>query len=322
MNEASSKYVDRLATEKLLKEKLTLVRHVPAIPVRRPDPGLAEFERLQGLPREATDTGEGKDRELSFVSAVDSGYPKNDRVHCRLWMADEPAGTVVFVHGLYEENLDIHSFLLSALRKNGFSVCAMTLPYHYDRKPDESIFSGEFFWSGDMERSVRAYRQAVFDLFQTTSYARERFRMPVVVVGFSMGAGIALTLAGLTSLDGVFVINPVCNISGLVWTSALFSAVRRDLEEQSITLEDVRATFAGFEPLNGAGSRTDGTRITLGRSLYDQINDPANYDLLMTQRGIQNVCVYKAGHLNVLRVPKLAADVLRFCRTIGRNELR
>jgi pimeloyl-ACP methyl ester carboxylesterase len=152
-------------------------------------------------------------------------------------------------------------------------------------------------------------------------YLRARFGSPVGVIGFSMGGGIALTLAGRTQLDGVFAINPVCNISELVWTSPLFSTVRRDLEEQGITLEDVRATFAGFEPLEGTGAPTEVVRIRLGRSLYDQINDPANYDLLIARRGIINVMTYKAGHLNVLRVPKLAADVLRFCRTSMRNEL-
>lgn len=39
-----------------------------------------------------------------------------------------------------------------------------TLPYHFERKPDQSLFSGEYMVSANIERTVQATRQAVADL--------------------------------------------------------------------------------------------------------------------------------------------------------------
>lgn len=39
-----------------------------------------------------------------------------------------------------------------------------TLPYHFDRKPNQSLYSGEYMVSANVERTVEATRQAVADL--------------------------------------------------------------------------------------------------------------------------------------------------------------
>jgi pimeloyl-ACP methyl ester carboxylesterase len=207
------------------------------------------------------------------------------------------------------------------LNEHGATVHLLLLPYHYTRKPEASAFSGEYFLSGDIDRSTLAYKQAVFDLHQVYAWVRAETGGAVGVVGFSMGGGIALSLSALTPLDGVFVINPVCNISSLVWTSPLFATVRSDLETGGVTFEDLSTLYATFEPLNATTVKTDRARLVLARSVYDQINDPANYDLLVERWGVRNVITYKAGHLNILRVPKLATDVFSFVAQHGRDEL-
>jgi hypothetical protein len=62
---------------------------------------------------------------------------------------------------------------------------------------------------------------------------------------------------------------------------------------------------------------TDTENVALARSLYDRINDPANYDLLAAKWKLGNIWEYKAGHLNILRLPRLAPDVARFCLERG-----
>lgn len=309
MNEASSKYVDQIATEKLINEKLKHVHHAPDPMGSWVDTRFLDFDRLPQQPEEVRELRQENSIEISFLSSVRTKSERNNWVKCRCSLSEMPVGDLIFVHGLFEDNLQIYNFFFSLLNEQGLNVYLLILPYHYDRRPESSAFSGEYFWSGDVQRSAQAHQQAVYDLYQLYYYVKQRARQPVGIVGFSMGGGIALSLAAIAALDGVFAINPVCNISEQVWTSALFATIRQDLETNGITFEVVKDRFRQYEPLYARGVKTSPEKIVLARSLYDQINDSSNYDLLIEKWGLQNVIRYKAGHLNILRVPRLATDV-------------
>ena len=124
-----------------------------------------------------------------------------------------------------------------------------------------------------------------------------------------MGGGITLTLACTVKLDGLFVINPVSNITSLVWNSKLFSPVKNDFESSGLNYNNVKSKFKDFEPLDRDKLSTPLNQIAIGSSIYDQINDPENYELLVNKWDMENVFKYKAGHLNILRVPKLSNDI-------------
>lgn len=312
MNEASSRYVDQIATQKLINEKLKLVHHVPDPAGWAYDTSFDDYGALAPRPEEVRESVRGNVIDISFPSAVRTGYAENDRVRCHCARASRPNGNVVFVHGLYEDNVQIYDFLISLLNGESLSVYALTLPFHYERKPAASLFSGEYFWSGDIHRNALAFKQAVYDLYQLYGHVKHSSHGPVWVIGFSLGGGISLCLTSLAPIDGVFTINPVCNIAELVWNSALFATVKEDLKASNLTLEDVRARYSAFEPLNVESTETALDKVVLAKGLYDQINDPDNYDLLAATWRMQHVLTYKAGHLNILRVPKLARDVARF----------
>jgi len=312
VNEASSKYVDQIATQKLINDKLKRVHHAPDPAGYAYDTSFDDFKALASQPESVVETRRGHTVEISFPSAVQSGYAENDLVRCRCMQSARPIGDIIFVHGLYEDNVQIYNFLISMLNEQGMNVYALTLPFHYERQPSTSLFSGEFFWSGDIHRSALAFKQSVYDLYQLYHYVRSRSQGEVWITGFSMGGGIALCLTSLVAIDGIFAINPVCNIAELVWNSALFATVKEDLEASGLTLADIQARYSAFEPLNVAHIETARDKVIVAKGLYDQINDPKNYDLLVSKWRIQHVMCYKAGHLNILRVPKLAIDVTRF----------
>jgi pimeloyl-ACP methyl ester carboxylesterase len=313
MNEASSKYVDQIAVEKLINEKLRVVSHAPHGRAVDPAP-FSDFNLLPPLPAKVTAsnvrTRRSLDVELEFDSPVRSPYPENNRVRCRVRRAAAPRASIVLVHGLFEENLEIYDFFISMLGEQGCDVYLLILPYHYHRKPVESAFSGEYFWSADLARSAQAFKQAVYDLRQLVGHVAATSPLPLRVAGFSMGAGVALALAARMEFAFVFAINPVCNMSELVWESALFSTIRRDLEAAGLGLADARAAYAPFEPLAVRAPATPAGRIAVARSIWDQINDPANYEKLIDTWGIRRVYDYRAGHLNILRVPRLASDIM------------
>jgi pimeloyl-ACP methyl ester carboxylesterase len=314
MNEASSKYVDQIAIDKLLREKLQHVRHAPN---GQPFPGDAPFAGLAQLAPTPSSvemttvrTRRGPVTELAFESAVHTPYEENNRVRCRFLPAAAPMAAVVLVHGLFEDNFEVYDYFLTMLGAQGYDIYLLVLPYHYQRKPAASFFSGEYFWSADLSRSTWAYVQAVFDLRQLCGYVVERGRLPVRIAGFSMGAGIVLALAAAMPVEAVFVINPVCNMSDLVWNGVLFSTLRRDFEAAGVSLSDLDRIYAPYEPLSAAPTgHGAGARMAMARGVWDQINSAADYERLARAWHIEQVFAYKAGHLNILRVPRLAADL-------------
>ena len=312
MNEASSKFVDLIATEKLIDEKLSRVHHAPEDKYDQAFFNFSDFSNLPVPAHQVIETPSDHGIEITFPSFIQSKYKENNLVRGQCYCADDPTGDLIFLHGLYEDNLEIYAYFISLLNKQGLNVHLLKLPYHYDRRPAESLFSGEYFWSANVGRSALAYKQAVYDTYQLYRYVQSKSGKPVCIVGFSMGGGIGLTLASIAPLDGLFAINPVCNISKLTWNSALFSSIREDLEAHEIGLSELKASFRWYEPLAVQSIETDSERVAVARSLYDQINDPENYDLLVSRWHITKDLSYKAGHLNILRVPRLAGDVVRF----------
>jgi pimeloyl-ACP methyl ester carboxylesterase len=312
VNEASSKYVDQIATQKLLEEKLSRVHHAPGESGSSYDTGFEDFSAARLSPNGVRQFTKESFTELSFRSSVSSQYEESNQVRCRVFRAKEPSGEVVFVHGLYEDNMQIYDFFIALLNEQGMNVHLLVLPFHYERKPGESAFSGEFFWSADVDRSAFAFKQAVYDLSQLYRHVKAKTGRKVWIVGFSMGGGVALRLASLLALDGVFVVNPVCNITELMWNSKLFSTVKDDLEANGQTFQMIKERYGDLEPLNMRDVKIARENVVLAKGLYDQINDPANYDLFAERWGVRHVLSYKAGHLNILRVPKMAVDIARF----------
>jgi pimeloyl-ACP methyl ester carboxylesterase len=318
MNEASSKYVDQIATEKLINEKLLRVHHAPDGIHDQVDTSFNDFIDIPLLTDKAEDyfrvveSVSDKGKEISFPSFVQTQYHENNLVKCQRYGAEKPIGDLVFIHGLYEDNLEIYAYFFSLLNEQGLNVTLIQLPFHYRRRPSSSLFSGEFFWSANIGRSALAYKQAVYDAYQLYRYVKANSSKPVCIVGFSMGGGIGLTLASLYPLDGLFAINPVCNISKLTWNSSLFSPIRDDLESNGIGFDELKSKYQIYEPLAAQSIQTNPERVVLATSLYDQINDTENYGLLASKWNIPTIYRYKAGHLNIVRVPRLAMDLARF----------
>jgi len=310
MNEASSKYVDKLAVDKLVLEKLSKVNHYPDAS-NNIEINLSKLKDLNysqiNIEKGIVDNIEFN----SFISPVISGYEENDRAHIYVNYSNKSAkiGNIIFVHGLYEDNLELYNYFISQLNNLGVDVYLFVLPFHYSRKPKSSQFSGEYFWSGNIYRSVFAFKQSLFDLYIYYTYLKSKSNLKTLFVGFSMGGGITLSLASLVELDGLFAINPVSNITSLVWNSKLFLPVKKDFESAGLDFNDVKKYFEEFEPMDKDTVSTSLENINIGFGLFDQINDPQNYRLLIDKWEILNFYEYKAGHLNIFRVPKLTTDI-------------
>jgi esterase/lipase len=320
MNEQSSRYVDTIAINKIIETKLSKVRH---------NPNYSRFKFIEGNPFEDIDSiniekldvksfKEDNFEKIRFKSPVNTAYSENDCVSVIVYNTPNAIGNVVFVHGLYEDNLSIYQFLITLLNNMGLNVYLMMLPYHYDRVPEKSSFSGEYFWSADVARSQWAIKQAVYDLYATYKIVKDKSCLPICITGFSMGGCISLILASVCKdIDNLFIINSVSILSKLTWESKLLVNIKEELSEYGYILEDVQKAMIEFEPLTRSNNYLFEKSIVLAYGLYDQIILQEDYQYLINNIKFYQVNEYSAGHLNILRVPKLANDILKtFCQNI------
>ncbi len=320
MDEASSKFVDKLVQEKLLDEKLRRVHHTPIGGLVDDPPDLfGDFATLHARALPAIEpTTEG----YRFASPLPSGHPENDVCEVVVHRCEAPHACLVFQHGLFEDNRAIYDFLFKGLRERGFEIHLATLPYHYARKPAASLFGGEYFWSAHYQRTRAAFRQAVCELDLMQRLAAAKSGLPTFVAGFSMGGCVSLLLASLRNdLPGVAAINPATTLSGIVWDAPLCSTIKADYQAAGYDVADLRTAFAPFEPVSLQRVALPLERLLVAFAIYDQVTSLGQYEALIHAWQLPHTLELKAGHLNTLRVPRLASDLANFFQSLPQAPL-
>lgn len=311
MDEASSRFVDRIVIDRLLTEKLGTVHHYPTVPLDLANQdAFGDFRALDPVGSMAV---EADGRALVLTSPLACEYVENRVARVLCFNATSPRATILFVHGLFDDNRETYAFMLGGLIKAGYSVRLMTLPFHHERTPASSRFSGEYFWSANVLRTCRALKQAVYELYQCHNWLTQTTRHPVFLAGFSMGATVSLMLAALHSRSrGLFVINPAGALSDIVWDSPLCRTIRDDYMAAGYGREDITKVFAGFDDALARGQRMSSDAICMASAFYDEVTRQDQYDAIANRWNLRHRLRYSAGHLNTLRLPRLAEDMTRF----------
>jgi dienelactone hydrolase len=313
MDEASSRFVDRLVLEKLLNEKLTKVQHRTNVGALTSQPELVRLDEIGPV----VFSRDQRSNAFLLRSPVRQHHVSNEWVRVATHEVEGARGALVLVHGLFEDNRALYRFLIDELNRLHYSVYSTTLPYHYERVPSDSRFSGEFFLSADLVRTIHAFESAVAELESCQIWLREQQTCPLFTVGFSMGATVALAHAARQKrTNGIVAINPAAGISSAIWTSPLCEPIQRDLCACGLNELTVSPYLLPLCPLHEGLDLRISARILMIRALYDQVTQQSQYDALAQLLPRANVLKYKAGHLNTLRVPRLAADIVNFCESL------
>ncbi|HHV29195.1 MAG TPA: alpha/beta hydrolase [Clostridium sp.] len=319
MNEASSKFVDNLAIEKLLNEKLLKVAHKPVNLIVDEDEEI--FDGLYKCELDMSTIkffeGEKNLKRFEIPSIMKTqDYIENDTIYLYYHPAEDPICNILLLHGLYDDNMFNYAFLIKMLNELKFNVFFMELPYHFNRKPVDSAFSGEYFVSADLLRSHNAFRQSLYDIEASRQIISHVNALPCLLVGFSMGGCISFRYHMLRdSFIGTFLINPVTDMLTLIWENPLLVKVRTDLENCGFGKERVSNVFKKLDPCENITSSFNVDNIAVVYSIYDQIigmEKNAIFTEKIKNAGLKKIFEYHAGHLNILRVPRLSNDIYDF----------
>jgi len=105
--------------------------------------------------------------------------------------------SLIYLHGFSERSYENEiKYLFSKLIVEipHIEIIAVHLPYHMKRSPEGQPYSGAYIFDSNPIVTIEGFRQAVNDISQILSYAREKYER-VIIGGFSLG-GFVTSLLG------------------------------------------------------------------------------------------------------------------------------
>jgi len=250
------------------------------------------------------------------IQSLDSGNNTSYGLFYENQDGNEPNIHVIFVHGWRMNSLDlVHNLFRDRFLKQGWHLWYVTLPYHFERAPAASGYSGEFMVSANIDRTLLSVRQAITDLRALIHWIRKHRGGKIVLIGVSLG-GFLTNLVGtlekhLEALVSVFYAN---SLAYSVWHTVPGKYIKQDLQHHGFTYEQLQAYWAITDP-SLFHPVVPLEHILLLSGIYDQYVVGEDTDRLWESWDKPRRILYPCGHAGLaLHKNKIAQDVIQFLK--------
>lgn len=241
---------------------------------------------------------------LRFPSPLPGEMAANNIVHAEYFLPASPppeggrypAAVVLHILGA---DFPLSRFMAARLADNGIAALFVQLPYYGKRKPADQPEAR--FLSGDLNRSVTAFRQGVLDIRRSIAWLASRPEVDskkIHATGVSLG-GIMAALA--TAIDpmasgGVFVLAGG-GLADILWNLPEKEArvYREAWQKSGRTFEDLRGLVDPFDPLTYA-DRLRNKRVKMIVARVDEVVPARSGEALWKAAGEPEIVRYDAGH--------------------------
>jgi pimeloyl-ACP methyl ester carboxylesterase len=175
-------------------------------------------------------------------------YRRNLKAWARWVRPDGPTRDrcLVYVHGWLEPGswVEEATLFVKWTRELDADMVHISLPFHGRRTPRHALFSGEFFWTADLVRSVEAVRQAIHDTRALITWLRSQGYTKIGATGISLGGALAMLLACLDPPpDYVIPIVAHLELERAVEEASILWRMKRDLQKWGVDREQRRTLF-------------------------------------------------------------------------------
>jgi len=229
---------------------------------------------------------------------------------------------LVYIHGWLEPCSWAEEATLFRKWSRELPLCDLahvSLPFHGVRKPRGALFSGEFFWSADLVRTIEGVRQAVYDVRAAVEWLRGQGYERVGVTGLSLGGAIAMLLACLEPTpDYSIPIIAHLQLAEAVENAPILWRMKRDLSSWGIDREERTRIF---ERLGWAHMSPT---LPASRQLWIEARDDVYIDAALAARqhrawGEPPILWIDGGHMTFpLHIDAITDRVARFTEEMGR----
>lgn len=228
-------------------------------------------------------------------------YAANLRAHAR-WIRPEGAlrkNCLIYVHGWLEPGswAEETTLFRKWAKELDSDIVHVALPFHGARKPKEALFSGEFFWTADLVRSMEGVRQAVCDTRAILAFLRARGYSHVGVTGISLGGAITMLLGCVEPLpDFIIPIISHLELESAVEEAPILWRMKQDLDRWGVDREQRKDLFRRL------GLSSYRPRLAPERQLWIQAREDVYIDAALAEAqwrewGQPNILWIDGGHM-------------------------
>jgi acetyl esterase/lipase len=277
----------------------------PAPPAKTPEVTVTARWRLPGLVSEdLVFRSPHEPLEPKFRRRYQERYRESHLVYAR---RIRPAAArrrprLLYLHGYMQPETYIEEFALLTSMAMGLNVevIQMQAPHHGRRTARASRFSGEFFWTADLVRSVEALRQTVLDARTLLGWLLEQDERPVGLTGLSLGGALALILTCVEDRFA-FAIPLIAHmdLAALVSDAPVLSKMRHDLKSFGWG----RREFGGFVRQmrwNELRPRLAPDEVLLIAASNDRFFDPRVVERMWQRWGRPGIHWFPTSHMGFL----------------------
>lgn len=257
---------------------------------------------------------------FQYETQVTTEFQCNNHVIGRYYekKASNSDVNVVMVHG-WRSNGHHHleNIYLEGFKKQGYNLYFYTLPYHLERAPASSLYSGEYMVSANIDRTLNSIKQAVTDLRGLIKWIKANRGGKVILIGVSLGGYLTnLTSVLEKEIDALISVMYANSLAFSIWNSSPGKYIKKDLLQGGFTYEDLIAHWQIINPSNYQPLvKKENILLISGR--FDQYVLMEDTNILWEKWNKPNRLVYPWGHGGiVLARKKIFQDSNSFLQSI------
>jgi hypothetical protein len=261
--------------------------------------------------------------ELIFTSPVHTPYPENNIVRARWLPAAKDRGRALIVLPQWNSGPEGHIGLAKLLNRFHISALRMTMAYHAERRPPETL-RADYHCSSNIGRTIHASRQSVIDVRACLDWLERQGYERVGILGTSLGSCMAFIATAHDSRVRVGIFNHISMyFSDVVWTGLSTQYVRRGFGDQ-ISQDELRRYWRVISPasyLNRLAGR-DLKSLLIWASHDSTFLPVYSKQVLQTFRDLRIphwVFNLPCGHYTTGQFPFNLMDGLAMCRFASRS---
>ena len=253
--------------------------------------------------------------QLKFLSEVDNGYSNKDALfHYSKYLGADNNTNIIFVHGWRAEDLSrLEKVFSDSFIQRGYNIYSYVLPFHMERTPKESLYSGEYYISADVSRTIKNVQQSVSDVRALISHIKSENDGEIIIIGLSLG-GITTNLLSEVEedIDVVISLFYANDLSFTVFETEAGKYVKKDFLKNNFSYELLKESWKIINP-SLRKPIIDLDKILLVSGKYDKYVLKEDTDSLWENWGKPERYMYSNGHSGiVLSKNKIRTDVLKF----------
>ncbi len=253
--------------------------------------------------------------KIKFLSEVENGDSNKESVfHYRKNLGTDNNVNIIFVHGWRADNLDrLGKVFLDSFVERSYNIYNYVLPFHMERSPDTSLYSGEYFVSADVSRTLKSEQQAVSDIRALISYIKTEKKGKVIIIGLSLG-GITTNLLSEVeeNIDVLISLFYANDLSFTIYETEAGKYIKKDFLKNNFDYSLLKKSWEVINPCLRK-PLINLNKILLVSGKYDKYVINKDTNTLWKNWGNPKRYMYSCGHSGiVLSKNKIKKDVLEF----------